>query len=153
LKWTRGGSTAPRFSRHYTGTVKGGLAISGLYDLEPIRLNCLNVKLRLDAAEPHRNSPILHLPPMAGPLVVAYGTAELPELCRQSVDYAQAWVQRGPARPSTAGRRHQPFHDPGNRPRTRGNAATVSGVAGNALAPRLPARGSEYPEIVAVGPL
>jgi hypothetical protein len=32
---------------------------------------------------------------MAGPLVVAYGTAELPELCRQSVDYAQAWVERG----------------------------------------------------------
>lgn len=32
---------------------------------------------------------------MAGPLVVAYGTAELPELCRQSIDYAQAWVERG----------------------------------------------------------
>jgi len=77
------------------GVVKGGLAISGLYDLEPIRLNYLNVKLGLDAAEARRNSPILHLPPMAGPLVVAYGTAELPELCRQSIDYAQAWAERG----------------------------------------------------------
>ena len=77
------------------GAVKGGLAISGLYDLEPIRLNYLNVKLRLDAAEARRNSPILHLPPMAEPLVVAYGSAELPELCRQSVDYAQAWAERG----------------------------------------------------------
>jgi len=76
------------------GAVKGGLAISGLYDLEPIRLSYLNVKLRLDAAEARRNSPILHLPPMAGPLIIAYGTAELPELCRQSVDYAQAWVGR-----------------------------------------------------------
>ncbi len=75
--------------------VKGGLAISGLYDLEPIRLNYLNEKLGLDEAEAERNSPLLHLPPMAGPLVAAYGTAELPELCRQSIDYAQAWVESG----------------------------------------------------------
>jgi len=75
--------------------VRGGLAISGLYDLEPIRLNYLNEKLGLDAQEAERNSPLLHFPPMAGELVVAYGTRELPELCRQSIDYAQAWVERG----------------------------------------------------------
>jgi arylformamidase len=75
--------------------VRGGLAISGLYDLEPIRLNYLNEKLGLDAQEAERNSPLLHFPPMAGELVVAYGTKELPELCRQSIDYAQAWVERG----------------------------------------------------------
>ena len=75
--------------------VAGGIAISGIYDLEPIRLNYLNVKLGLDPAEAHRNSPILHLPSQAGPLVVAYGSAELPELRRQSVDYAQAWIGRG----------------------------------------------------------
>lgn len=76
-------------------TVRGGLAISGIYDLEPIRLNYLNEKLGLDLGEAERNSPLLHLPPMAGELIVAYGTRELPELCRQSVDYAQAWVERG----------------------------------------------------------
>lgn len=76
-------------------TVRGGLAISGLYDLEPIRLNYLNEKLGLDAAEAESNSPLLHLPPMAGPIIVAYGAAELPELCRQSVEYAQAWVESG----------------------------------------------------------
>ncbi|HZM45077.1 MAG TPA: alpha/beta hydrolase [Burkholderiales bacterium] len=75
--------------------VRGGLAISGLYDLEPIRLNYLNVKLGLDVAESRRNSPLLHLPQTAAPLVVAYGTAELPELCRQSVDYARTWLERG----------------------------------------------------------
>src|SRR5437899_4893648 len=74
--------------------VRGGLAISGLYDLDPIRLNYLNGKLRLDEAEAERNSPLLHIPPIAGELVVAYGTRELPELCRQSIDYAQAWVER-----------------------------------------------------------
>src|SRR3954452_427552 len=77
------------------GAVRGGLAISGLYDLEPIRLNYLNEKLGLDEGEAERNSSLLHLPPMAGPLVTAYGTRELPELCRQSIDYARAWVESG----------------------------------------------------------
>jgi acetyl esterase/lipase len=77
------------------GAVRGGVAISGLYDLEPIRLNYLNEKLGLDAAEARRNSPLFDFPPMAGPLVIAYGTAELPELCRQSVEFGQAWVERG----------------------------------------------------------
>ncbi|MFZ2004165.1 MAG: alpha/beta hydrolase [Stellaceae bacterium] len=75
--------------------VRGGLAISGLYDLEPIRLSYLNEKLGLDGAEAARNSPLFHLPPMAGDLVVAYGTSELPELQRQSVEYARAWLDQG----------------------------------------------------------
>jgi hypothetical protein len=33
------------------------------------------------------------LPANAGDLVVAYGTRELPELCRQSIEYAQAWIE------------------------------------------------------------
>ncbi len=77
------------------GTVRGGIAISGLYDLEPIRLSYLNEKLGLDEAEAQRNSPMLNFPPMTGPLIVTYGTAELPELCRQSINYATARVERG----------------------------------------------------------
>jgi arylformamidase len=75
--------------------VRGGIAISGIYDLEPIRLNYLNEKLALDTAEAERNSPVRHLPATAGELVVAYGTRELPELCRQSTEYARAWTERG----------------------------------------------------------
>ena len=75
--------------------VRGGIAISGIYDLEPIRLNYLNEKLGLDAAEEERNSPLRHLPATAGELVVAYGTRELPELCRQSIEYGREWAQRG----------------------------------------------------------
>ena len=41
--------------------VKGGLAISGIYDLEPIRLNYLNDKLELDADEVRRLSPLLQV--------------------------------------------------------------------------------------------
>jgi arylformamidase len=75
--------------------VRGGIAVSGIYDLEPIRLNYLNEKLALDTPEVERNSPVCHLPVRAGELVVAYGTRELPELCRQSIEYARAWTEQG----------------------------------------------------------
>ena len=75
--------------------VAGGIAISGIYDLEPIRLNYLNDKLGLDVAEAARNSPIKHLPSQASPLVVSVGLGELPELIRQSEEYAAAWRAHG----------------------------------------------------------
>ena len=68
--------------------VRGGLAISGIYDLEPIRLCYLNDALGLDADEARRNSPLLHLPQRTVPLVLACGEGELPELRRQSREYA-----------------------------------------------------------------
>jgi len=70
--------------------VAGALAISGLFDLEPIRHCYLNEKLRLSAASAERNSPLRHLPAARTPIVVAAGAAELPELVRQSADYAAA---------------------------------------------------------------
>ena len=73
----------------------GGIAISGLFDLEPIRLNYLNDKLQLDAAEAERNSPMRHLPGRSAPLVVSVGLDELPELVRQSADYWAAWQRAG----------------------------------------------------------
>jgi len=86
--------------------VLGGLAISGLFDLEPIRLSYLNDAVRMDEAEARRNSPIHHLPPASPPLVVAYGGDELPELRRQSEDYWAAW--------SKAGLRGRPLPLPGH---------------------------------------
>jgi acetyl esterase/lipase len=73
----------------------GGIAISGIFDLEPIRLNYLNEKLQLDVAEAERNSTLKHLPKQAGRLTVAVGANELPELVRQSKDYATAWTASG----------------------------------------------------------
>ena len=75
--------------------VAGGIAISGIYDLEPIRLNYLNDKLGLDKDEATRNSPILHLPSHASPLVVSVGLGELPELIRQSEEYWAVWQRQG----------------------------------------------------------
>src|SRR4029453_4802990 len=49
----------------------GGIAISGIYDLEPVGVNYRKNKLRLDEAEVARNSPVRHLPSHAAPLVVS----------------------------------------------------------------------------------
>jgi acetyl esterase/lipase len=69
--------------------VIGGIAISGIYDLEPVRLSYLNDKLRLSDAEETALNP-LHLPLSIKPLTITYGTGELPELQRQSEQFAAA---------------------------------------------------------------
>jgi acetyl esterase/lipase len=84
--WSAGGHLTAAVMDH--PAVKGGLAISGLFDLEPIRLSYLNEKLRLDEDEARRNSPI-HSPGTGKLLFIAYGAHELPELRRQSEDYAK----------------------------------------------------------------
>ncbi len=75
--------------------VKGAIPISGLFDLEPIRLCYLNDAVRMDEAEARRNSPLFHLPDKAPPIVVSAGADELPELVRQSADYCAAWTKKG----------------------------------------------------------
>jgi len=67
-----------------------GLAISGIFDIEPCRLNYLNDALRMTMEEQLLLSPIRQLPSSSPPLVIAYGIAELPELQRQSRDYHDA---------------------------------------------------------------
>ena len=57
--WTRYGLPAD--------AIKGGVAISGLHDLEPIRLCFLNEDVRLDPDMAHRNSPIHNIPKSAPP--------------------------------------------------------------------------------------
>lgn len=75
--------------------VAGGLAISGIFDLEPIRLSYLNEKLGLDGTQARRNSPLRHLPARASKLIVAYGADDLPELKRQSREFGAAWSAQG----------------------------------------------------------
>ncbi len=71
--------------------VKGGCALSGLYDLEAIRLCYLNKEIGLDQPTAKRNSPILHLPKTSAPLVLSVGGAESPEFHRQQSEFAHAW--------------------------------------------------------------
>jgi len=76
------------------GLVKGGVAISGLYDLEPIRLSYVNNKLRMDEAEAHALSPLQHVPDRANTLALAVGGDESAEFHRQQADFAARWRAR-----------------------------------------------------------
>jgi arylformamidase len=78
-----------------TDVIKGATAISGLFDLEPFPYTFLQPKVQLTWDQVRRNSPILHLPATAPPLLVAYGEDETAEFKRQSEDFLAAWKERG----------------------------------------------------------
>lgn len=91
--WSAGGHLASMSLAH--PAICGGLAISGIFDLEPIRLSFLNDKLGLSADDAVALSPLLNLSASPPPFFVVYGDAELPELQRQSVEYAAARANAG----------------------------------------------------------
>jgi arylformamidase len=75
--------------------VKGGCAISGIYDLEPIRLSFLNADVGLTPGMAQRNSPIRALPADAAPLILTVGGRETNEFRRQQQLYGDAWRSAG----------------------------------------------------------
>jgi arylformamidase len=90
--WPRFDDRTPALPKNL---IKGGCGISGLYDLEPIRLCFLNDDLGLSRAEAGRNSPLRLAPSGPGPLLLTLGGAEGPEYLRQSEDLAAAWRRHG----------------------------------------------------------
>ena len=71
--------------------VTAGLAISGVYDLGPIRDTALNNALKLTDQEVARLSP-LRLPAVHKRLDIAYGTAELPALVFDSIQLHESRI-------------------------------------------------------------
>ncbi|MET9119038.1 alpha/beta hydrolase [Streptomyces longwoodensis] len=63
--------------------IAGAVLLSGMYDLEPVRLSYVNDVLRLDEAAASRNSPILRLPDRLPETVIARGGNETEEYVRQ----------------------------------------------------------------------
>jgi arylformamidase len=81
--WSAGGHLAAMALDH--PAVTAGLAVSGIYELGPLRDTYLNDKLKLSDDEIAALSP-LRLPAVGKPLTIAYGTREVPAL----VDDARA---------------------------------------------------------------
>lgn len=77
------------------GVLQAGCGISGLYDLEPIRLCYLNEILRLTPEMARRNGPAHLAPPRGGRVLLAVGDAEGPEYHRQTDALARAWRAGG----------------------------------------------------------
>jgi arylformamidase len=86
--WSAGGHLTAAAASH--PMVRGGIPISGIFELEPIALCYLNDAIRLDAEEVARLSPARHVWPGLPTLSLFVGGAELPELQRQSQEFAQA---------------------------------------------------------------
>jgi arylformamidase len=84
--WSAGGHLAAMTLAHRY--VRAGMAISGIYDLEPIRHSYLNAKLSLDEAASRRNSPVMQAGGAIKPLSLVVGSAELPLLRKQTADFA-----------------------------------------------------------------
>lgn len=82
--WSAGGHLTAMCLDH--PRVHAGLAISGLFELGPIRDTDLDVKLRLTDAEIAGLSP-LRRPVVDKPLLITYGAAELPALVADSRDF------------------------------------------------------------------
>ena len=75
--------------------VHSGVAVSGLFDLEPLRATTINDKVGMDAATAQRNSPLFMAPATTAPLVLAVGALEGPGFMSQSDRLAETWGQRG----------------------------------------------------------
>jgi arylformamidase len=64
--------------------VKSAVALSGLYDLEPMRLCYLQETLQLSREEVRRYSPIHNPPAVEAPIAIAYGAEESEEFARHA---------------------------------------------------------------------
>jgi arylformamidase len=79
------------------GRIKGVTGLSGLYDLEPVRLSFNNEKIGLSASDVAEFSPMRHQPLDNTPrLLLTVGSNEGDEFIRQMTDFADTWRGRMP---------------------------------------------------------
>jgi arylformamidase len=82
--WSAGGHLAAMGAEH--PAVSAAIAISGIFELGPLRDTYLNTALKLTDDEIAELSPIRR-PVVQKPILVTYGSAELPALVQQSRDF------------------------------------------------------------------
>ena len=72
--------------------IRGGISLSGIFDLEPIRLCYLNEVIGMDREMAKRRSPVNMTPAANAPLVLAVGAREPESYQMQSKDLEAAWL-------------------------------------------------------------
>jgi len=70
--------------------VKGGLCMSGMYEMTPVRLSWRRTYVKFTDAMADAMSAQRHIDKLRAPIVVTYGTFETPDFQRQSRDFAAA---------------------------------------------------------------
>ncbi len=76
-------------------TVKGVVAISGIFDLAPLIYSWLQPKLLLTHEIIRRESPLFNIPQAAPPLLLSLGEYESLEFHRQTAVFLDAWRANG----------------------------------------------------------
>jgi len=105
--------------------IKGGICISGMYDLAPVRLSARSSYVKFDDTTVAALSPMRHLDRLHAPLVVAYGTCETPEFQRQNREFAAAVKAAGTRVQLLVGEHYNHFE----LPETLGNPYGLLGRA------------------------
>ncbi len=75
--------------------IRGGIPISGLFDLAPLRYSWLQPKILLDHETIRRESPLFHIPEQAPPILLSLGGDESAEFHRQTGTYLETWHRAG----------------------------------------------------------
>lgn len=75
--------------------IKGGICISGMYDLAPVRLSARSAYIGFDDETVAALSPIRHIDRVRAPIIVAYGSYETPEFQRQPREFAARIAEAG----------------------------------------------------------
>ena len=70
--------------------IKGGLLVSGMYDLKPVRLSKRSEYVKFSDEIEHALSSQRHLDKLNAPIIVAHGSQETPEFQRQAREFAAA---------------------------------------------------------------
>jgi arylformamidase len=70
--------------------IKGGVLLSGMYEMKPVRLSARANYVKFDDAMEDSMSTIRHIDRLHTPITLLYGTNETPEFQRQSRDFAAA---------------------------------------------------------------
>jgi arylformamidase len=70
--------------------LKGGLLMSGMYDLKPVRLSKRSEYVKFTDEIEQALSSQRHIDQLNAPIIVAYGTQETPEFQRQNREFAAA---------------------------------------------------------------
>jgi arylformamidase len=78
-----------------TNLLKGGIAISGIFDLRPLQHSWLQPTLRLTDSESAEQSPLLRIPRQASPLLATVGGDESAAMRGQTERYCAAWRAAG----------------------------------------------------------
>lgn len=75
--------------------LKGALAISGIFDLEPLVKTYVNDPLKITVEDAHQLSPLRHIPNESCPIIFTVGENETSEFHRQTAEYREACNKKG----------------------------------------------------------